>query len=94
MAGEVSTPKMVQEPEMKDGPQIRMDGVMQESAASKLPLLAKMSLLVRITEHSEVGRSPGECGNSLVADRGWGEKAVHCCDLMTALTSQLRQKAT
>ena len=63
MAGGISAPKMVQDPQMKDVLQILRDGVTQDSAPSELPLTAKMSLLVRIKEKERAG---------LVLRRVWG----------------------
>ena len=63
MAGGISAPKMVQDPQMKDVLQILRDGVTQDSAPSELPLTAKMSLLVRIKEKERPG---------LVLRRVWG----------------------
>lgn len=63
MAGGISIPKMVQDPQMKDALQILRDGVMQDSAPRELPLIAKTSLLERIKEQERAG---------LVLRRVWG----------------------
>jgi len=55
MAGGISVPKIVRDPQMKDGPQILRDDVMEDSAPSKLHLIAKVSLLVRIKEQERAG---------------------------------------
>lgn len=55
MPGGISIPKMVQDPQMKDALQILRAGVMQDSAPSKLPLIAKLSLLARIKEKERAG---------------------------------------
>lgn len=88
MAGGIASPKMVQEPEMKEperkeAPQIVMDGVI---TPSEVPLKAKVPLL----DHGalkELGLSSGEWGKSLVVVGEEGKNAAW--GLVTALTSFL-----
>lgn len=91
MDGEIASPRMVQEPEMKEperkeAPQIVMDGVI---TPSEVPLRAKVPLL----DHGalkELGLSSGEWGNSLVVVGEEGKNAAW--GLFTALTSHLGQR--
>lgn len=95
MAEGISAPQMVQDPQMKDTLQILRDGVMQNSAPSKLPLIAKMSLWLRIKEQERAGWYTGECGEiPLVTEGELGGKVAYFCDPVTAFTLHLEQITT